>query len=107
MRHNTAWPAFLFLFLCFEIATRAASAQNVRVYVDNSEGDDGSVIDLQTLNTADGISLAHKVPGRDGGEPDQRHRPDDAGVLGEGVGRRNSPAVRRDARWHNDVRRGN
>src|SRR5580692_8185633 len=42
MRHNTIWSAFLFLFLCFGIATWAA-AQNVRLYVDNSEGDDVSV----------------------------------------------------------------
>jgi len=63
MRHNTVWPAFLYLFLCFEIATRAASAQNVRLYVDNSEGDDVSVIDLKTLNTVDDIRLADKVHG--------------------------------------------
>src|SRR5215471_2005845 len=63
MRHNTAWPAFLLLLLCFEIATSAASAQNVRLYVDNSEGDDVSVIDLKTLNTVDDIHLAEKVHG--------------------------------------------
>ncbi len=43
MRLSTAWPGFLFLFLCFEMATWAASAQTVRLYVDNSEGDDVSV----------------------------------------------------------------
>ena len=63
MRHNTAWPTFLFLFLSFEIAMCAASAQNVRLYVDNSEGDDISVIDLKTLNTIDDIHLADKVHG--------------------------------------------
>jgi YVTN family beta-propeller protein len=63
MRHNTAWLAFLSLFLCFEIATSAASAQSVRLYVDNSEGDDVSVIDLKTLNTVDDIRLADKVHG--------------------------------------------
>jgi len=68
MRLSTAWPAwpaflFLFLFLCFEIVTWAASAQNVRLYVDNSEGDDVSVIDLKTLNTVDDIRLADKVHG--------------------------------------------
>src|SRR5437773_2093685 len=62
MRHS-AWSAFFFLFLCFEIATRAASAQNVRLYVDNSEGDDVSVIDLKTLNTVDDIRLADRVHG--------------------------------------------
>src|SRR5215475_13146733 len=65
MRHKTAWPAlvFLFLFLCFGIATSTASAQNFRLYVDNSEGDDVSVIDLKTLNTVDDIHLADKVHG--------------------------------------------
>ena len=62
MRHNTAWRAFLFLFLCIEIATWA-SAQSVRLYVDNSEGDDVSVIDLKTLNTVDDIHLGDKVHG--------------------------------------------
>jgi len=62
MRLSTAWPAFLFLFLCFEMAW-AAPAQNVRLYVDNSEGDDVSVIDLKTLNTVDDIRLAAKVHG--------------------------------------------
>jgi YVTN family beta-propeller protein len=63
MRLSTAWPAFCFLFLCFEMATWAASAQKVRLYVDNSEGDDISVIDLETLNTVDDIRLAAKVHG--------------------------------------------
>ena len=63
MRHNTAWPTFLLLLLCFKIATSAASAQNVRLYVDNSEGDDVSVIDLKTLKTVDDIRLADKVHG--------------------------------------------
>ena len=40
-----------------------AAAQNVRLYVDNSEGDDVSVIDLRTLNTVDDIRLADKVHG--------------------------------------------
>ena len=62
MRHNTAWRAFLFL-LCFDITTSAASSQNVRLYVDNSEGDDVSVIDLKTLNTVNEIHLADKVHG--------------------------------------------
>jgi len=62
MRHNT-WPAFLFLFFCLQIATPPASAQDVRLYVDNSEGDDVSVIDLKTLNTVDDIRLADKVHG--------------------------------------------
>src|SRR5215831_5406331 len=62
MRHNTAWSAFLF-FLCFDIATSAAFAQSVRLYVDNSEGDDVSVIDLKTLNTINDIRLADKVHG--------------------------------------------
>jgi len=62
MRHNTIWSAFLFLFLCFEIATWA-SAQNVRLYVDNSEGDDVSVINLKTLNTVDDIRLGDRVHG--------------------------------------------
>ena len=44
MRHNTSWPVFLFLIFCFEIS--AASAQNARLYVDNSDGDHVSVIDL-------------------------------------------------------------
>jgi len=63
MRHNTVWSALLFFLFCFEIATSAAAAQNVRLYVDNSEGDDVSVIDLQTLNTIDDIRLANKVHG--------------------------------------------
>ena len=63
MRHNTAWPTFLFLFLWLEVATSAASDQNVRLYVDNSEGDDVSVIDLKTLNTVDDIHLAYEVHG--------------------------------------------
>jgi YVTN family beta-propeller protein len=63
MRHNTAGPAFLFFVLCFEIATSAASAQDVRLYVDNSESDDVSVIDLKTLSTVDDIRLADKVHG--------------------------------------------
>jgi len=63
MRHNTGWPAFLFLFFCLEIATSSAPAQNVRLYVDNSEGDDVTVIDLKTLNTVDDIRLADKVHG--------------------------------------------
>jgi len=62
MRLSTAWPAFLFLFLCFEMAW-AAPVQNVRLYVDNSEGDDVSVIDLNTLNTVGDIRLAAKVHG--------------------------------------------
>jgi YVTN family beta-propeller protein len=62
MRQNTAWPAFLFLFFCFEIAS-ATSAQNVRLYVDNSEGDDVSIIDLKTLDPVGDIRLADKVHG--------------------------------------------
>ena len=62
MRHNSARRAlaFLLLLLCFEIA---ASAQNLRLYVDNSEGDDVTVIDLKTLNTIDDIRLGDKVHG--------------------------------------------
>ena len=63
MPYSTAWPAFLFLYLCFAIATLAESAQNVRLYVDNSEGNDVSVIDLKTLKTVDDIRLADKVHG--------------------------------------------
>jgi len=62
MRLNTAWKPFL-LLLCFDIATSAASSQSVRLYVDNSEGDDVSVIDLKTLNTVDDIRLADKIHG--------------------------------------------
>ena len=62
MRHTCAWPAFFVVF-CFKIATSTASAQNVRLYVDNSGGDDVSVIDLKTLNTVDEIHLAEKVHG--------------------------------------------
>jgi len=62
MRRNTAWAAFLFFFFCFEIATWASDL-NVRLYVDNSEGDDVSVIDLKTLNTVDDIRLGDKVHG--------------------------------------------
>ena len=58
----TAWRALLFLFFCFEIAT-SALAQDVRLYVGNSEGDDVSVIDLKTLNTVDDIRMAHNVHG--------------------------------------------
>ena len=57
-----AWRAFLFLVFCFEVAT-SALAQDVRLYVDNSEGDDVSVIDLKTLNTVADIRLAHNVHG--------------------------------------------
>jgi YVTN family beta-propeller protein len=62
MRHSSARRAFLFLLLLlyFEIA---ASAQNLRLYVDNSEGDDVTVIDLKTLNTVDDIHLGNKVHG--------------------------------------------
>jgi YVTN family beta-propeller protein len=63
MRHKTAYAALLFLFFCFGIAAWPASGQNVRLYVDNSEGDDVSVIDLKTLNTVDDIHLADKVHG--------------------------------------------
>jgi YVTN family beta-propeller protein len=63
VRHKSARRAFLVLFLCFEIATSAASAQSARLYVDNSEGDDVSVIDLKTLNTVDDIRLADRVHG--------------------------------------------
>jgi YVTN family beta-propeller protein len=49
-------------FFLFEIAT-SASAQNVMLYVDNSEGNDVSVIDLKTLNTVDDIRLGDKVHG--------------------------------------------
>src|SRR5215468_4098002 len=63
MRHKIARPAFLSLFFCLEIATAAAAAQKVRLYVDNSEGDDVSVIDLKTLETVDDIHLADKVHG--------------------------------------------
>jgi len=201
MRRNTVWLAFLLFIVHFVIA--AASAQNVPLYVDNSEGDDVSVIDLKTLNAVDDIRLADKVHGlaiqadgkqlfasiesdntlrvvdtatdkviatikltgrpnecavtpdghyvavpnpgqecsgycghagaeggentpgeqatqrvqrwkqslpvreRHGSEPDQRHRPHDDGVLGEGDSRRNPPALRRDSRWRNDVRCGN
>jgi YVTN family beta-propeller protein len=52
-----------FLFFFFAITTATASAQKVRLYVDNSEGDDVSVIDLKTLNTVDDIHLAEKVHG--------------------------------------------
>lgn len=62
MRYRNAWLAFLFFF-CFEIATLAVSAQNIRLFVDNSEGNDVSVIDLKTLNTVDDIRLADKVHG--------------------------------------------
>ena len=62
MRLNTAWKPFL-LLLCFDIATSAASSQSVRLYVDNSEGHDVSVIDLKTLNTVDDIRLADKIHG--------------------------------------------
>jgi YVTN family beta-propeller protein len=58
----TAWRALLFLIFCFEIAT-SALAQDVRLYVDNSEGDDVSVIDLKTLNTVDDIQLGHNIHG--------------------------------------------
>jgi YVTN family beta-propeller protein len=58
MRH-AARLGFVLLFLCFEIA----AAQSVRLYVDNSQGDDVSVIDLKTLNTVDDIRLAAKVHG--------------------------------------------
>jgi YVTN family beta-propeller protein len=65
MGYKSTWPAFLILYYysCFEVATLAASAQNVRLYVDNSESDDVSVIDLKTLNTIDDIHLADKVHG--------------------------------------------
>lgn len=64
MRRSNNWLTFLFLlFLSFETATATASAQNVRLYVDNSEGDDVSVIDLKTLNIVDDIRLADKVHG--------------------------------------------
>ena len=66
MRNNTAWPTFLFVFFflfCFEIATSAVLAQTVRLYVDNSEGDDVSVIDLKTLNNVDDIRLGERVHG--------------------------------------------
>lgn len=62
MRHNSPWPAFLFLLPCLAIAT-SASAQNVRLYVGNSEADDISVIDLNTLATVDDIHLADKIHG--------------------------------------------
>jgi len=62
MGQNNAWKVFL-LFLCFDIATSAASSQKIRLYVDNSEGDDVSVIDLKTLNTVNDIRLADKVHG--------------------------------------------
>ena len=61
MRHNASWPVFLLLIFCFEIS--AASAQDVRLYVDNSDGDDVTVNDLKTLNTVDDIHLADKVHG--------------------------------------------
>ena len=63
MRHNTVWLALLLLFSSFEIATSTATAQNVRLYVDNSDADDVSVIDLKKLNTVDDIHLADKVHG--------------------------------------------
>jgi YVTN family beta-propeller protein len=63
MRLSTAWMAVLSLFVCFGVVTWAASAQNVRLYVDNSEGDDVSVIDLNTLNIVDDIRLAANVHG--------------------------------------------
>jgi YVTN family beta-propeller protein len=63
MRHNSAWTAFLLFFLFLEIATAPASAQSIRLYVDNSEGDDVSVIDLKTLNTVEDIRLGNKVHG--------------------------------------------
>jgi YVTN family beta-propeller protein len=61
MRRNTVWLAFLLFIVHFVIA--AASAQNVPLYVDNSEGDDVSVIDLKTLNVVGDIRLADKVHG--------------------------------------------
>ena len=63
MRHSSARRAFLVLLLFLEIATSAALAQNLRLYVDNSEGDDVSVIDLKTLNIVDDIHLGDKVHG--------------------------------------------
>jgi len=63
MRYPAAWRAFPFLFLCFEIAVSGASAQNVRLYVDNSEGDDVSVIDLNTLNPVGDIQLGQNIHG--------------------------------------------
>jgi len=63
MRHNMAWQAFFFLCFYFQIAASPAAAQNVRLYVDNSEGDDVSVVDLKTLTAVDDIRLADKVHG--------------------------------------------
>lgn len=64
MRHKPAWRAILFLSsFCFVIAASAVSAQNVRLYVDNSEGDDVSVIDLNTLNPVGDIRLGHNIHG--------------------------------------------
>ena len=58
-------PTFVFLFFCLSlwITTSVALAQDVRLYVDNSEGDDVSVVDLKTLNVVDDIHLADKVHG--------------------------------------------
>ena len=63
MRHNKASAAFFLFYFSVEVATLAASAQNSRLYVANSERDDVSVIDLNTLNTVDDIHLADKVHG--------------------------------------------
>jgi YVTN family beta-propeller protein len=51
------------LLFCFQVASSAASAQNVRPYVDNREGDDVSVIARETLDAVDDIHLADKVHG--------------------------------------------
>jgi YVTN family beta-propeller protein len=63
MRYKAAWRALLFLILYFEIAAPGASAQNIRLYVDNSDGDNISVIDLNTLNPVGDIQLGHNIHG--------------------------------------------
>ena len=63
MRRKMTWLAFFFLYSYFEVTTLAASAQKTLLYVDNSEGDNISVIDLKTLHTVDDIHLADKVHG--------------------------------------------
>jgi YVTN family beta-propeller protein len=63
VRHKAAWRSVLFLSLCSAIATSALPAQNVRLYVDNSEGDNVSVIDLNTLNAVGDIQLGHNIHG--------------------------------------------
>lgn len=51
------------LALLWTGAARLAAAQNIRLYVADSEGDDITVIDLQTMKTVDRIALAPRVHG--------------------------------------------